>query len=184
MTGREASGQTQRHLRMVPPLPPSQPRPEPVDGSVVRFVKSGYGYVAVRSGAHWETSATSSTGFIDEIMTWPEMWDKARYFELATAMEPVRQPAERDKRLIEESVICFTIADQHWAAIVYQGAYTGFKNRLWYTTLTQAACKGTKLNSYGLWADVMRSAQNIHVVTSWKPLLPWRQAGRGWWEPR
>lgn len=149
------------------------PTTEPPDGSVVRFVKSGYGYVAMRSGKHWETSATQSVGFIDETMPWIEIWMAGRYFELATELTPVRQPAERDKRLVEQSVVCFTLVDEHWAAIAYQGAYTGFKQRSWYTTLTPTACKRAKLRScHGPWVDVMRNAHDINVVTSWKPLHP------------
>ncbi|BBY41676.1 hypothetical protein MMAN_58100 [Mycobacterium mantenii] len=147
--------------------------PEPVDGSMVRFVKSGYGFVAVRSGDRWETSATQSVGFIDEVMAWDDMWLAGRYFELATALDPIKQPAERDKRLVEKSVVCFRLADEHWAAIAYQGSYTGFKQRVWYTTLTTAACKRAKLAScYGQWAEIMPKATDIQVVTSWKPLLP------------
>jgi hypothetical protein len=149
---------------------------------VVRFVKSGYGFVGMRSADCWETSATQSTGFIDEVMSWDEMWLKGRCFELATLIDPVKQPAERDKRLIEESVVCFTVAGEHWAAIAYQGAYTGFKNRLWYTTLTPTARKSAKLDCYGRWADVMRNADDIHVVTSWKPLKSRQHESRWWWQ--
>lgn len=153
---------------------------EPVDGSVVRFIKSGYGYVAVRCGDGWETSSTGSWGFIDESMTWSEMWEKGRYFELATAMEPVKEPPERDKRLVQESVVCFTICGEHWAAIAYQGAYTGFENRNWYTTMTPAARKKADLDSYGPWDEIMCGADDVRVVTSWKVLDPWGESARGW----
>jgi hypothetical protein len=180
---------TDRHLQVAQPVHPLQrerpPTDEPVDGSVVRFVKSGYGYVAVRSGEHWETSATQSVGFIDEVMPWDEMWLEGRYFELATGLDPVRQPAERDKRLVEESVVCFTLADEHWAAIGYQGAYKGLNRRLWFTTLTPAVRKREKLPScYGRWGEIMRNAQDIRVVTSWKPLIPDGSRMSGWWRTR
>lgn len=139
---------------------------------MVRFVKSGYGYVAVRSGGHWETSATKSMGFIDEVMPWQEMWLTGRHFELATGLDPVKQPAERDKRLVEESVVCFALAGEEWAAIAYQGSYKGFNQRLWYTTLTPAVCKREKLDSNGRWSEIMRHSQDIRVVSSWKPLIP------------
>lgn len=179
----------ERHLQVVPPVLPSQrerpPADEPVDGSVVRFVKSGYGYVAVRCGNRWETSATQSVGFIDEVMPWKEMWLNGRYFELATELDPVRQPVERDKRLVEESVVCFALANEHWAAIGYQGAYKGFNQRVWYTTLTPAVLKREKLpGCYGHWAEIMRNAQDIRVVTSWKPLIPDGSRASGRWRVR
>lgn len=150
---------------------------------MVRFIKSGYGYVAVRSGEYWETSATQSVGFIDEVMRWNEIWFNGTYFELAEAFDPVRQPAERDRRLSQESVVCFSLADEHCAAIGYQGTHTGFKQRLWFTTLSPAARKCGKLrSSYGQWAEIMHNAQEIHVVTSWRPLIPdgAKTSGRGW----
>jgi hypothetical protein len=117
------------------------------------------------------------------VMRWNEMWLSGTYFDLACAFDPVRQPAERYRRLGEESVVCFTLADEHWAAIGYQGAYTGFKHRLWFTTLNLAARKGEKLRtSYGQWAEIMHNAQEVHVVTSWQPLIPdgAKTRKRGW----
>lgn len=174
---------TGRHLHAVPSPPPSHDeRPlieEPADGSIVRFKKSGYGYVAVRSGDCWETSATKSEGFIDEVMPWQDMWLSGRYFELATGLDPVRQPAERDKRLVEESVVCFALAGEQWAAIAYQGAYKGFNQRLWFTTLLPAVRKREKLSSYGRWAEIMGNSHDIRVVTSWSPLpYGWRASNR------
>lgn len=163
---------TERHLRLVPTLrSQSQAErrliPEPADGSVVRFVKSGYWYVAIRCGRHWETSATSlGEGFIDQVMSWNQLWDSGRYFELAT-----------DKRLAERSVVLlFTIADKRVAAVGVQGAYRGFNNRLWYTTLTDAASRSAKIACYTTWADIARSCQQVEVVTSWTPLIPLRDA--------
>ncbi len=71
----------------------------------MRFKKSGYGHVAVRAGALWETSSTQSgMDFIDEMTSWEEMWPRGRYFELAVTMGPIMQPAEHDKRLMAQSI--------------------------------------------------------------------------------
>ncbi len=117
-----------------------------------------------------------------EVMSWPQMWAAGRYFELATDLQPIRWPPNKDKRLVEESVVCCTTDAEHWAAIAYQGAYTGFNERLWYSTLTSTAQKRLKLRSYGYWSEMMREAQNIHIVTAWDPLLPWPNATRRGWQ--
>lgn len=179
----------QRHLRLVGPGETKAPvhvssrgeYPQPPDGSVVRFVKSGYGYACIRRGPHWETSATQSVGFIDEIMAWDELWSAGRCFEQADEWAPVKAAPERDARLSEESVVRFTVGDVQHAAIAYQGAYTGFTHRLWFTTRTPAELSLANEPGSGYWNDTMRSAREIQVATSWRPLRGPQPEKRWWW---
>lgn len=79
----------------------------------------------------------------------------------------MRQPAERYRRLGDESVVCLTLANDPLGRNWLSGEYTGFKQRLWFTTLTPAARKCEKLcSSYGQWAEIMNNVKEIHVVTS------------------
>jgi hypothetical protein len=92
---------------------PEPPRvlPEPPDGSVVRFIKGRhYNYVAVRRGAHWETTARGDWGSIDQVMSWRDLDTRVRRFEIATAWDWVQDP-RNDTRVRENlAVVRFTIA--------------------------------------------------------------------------
>ncbi len=148
--------------------------PEPPSGSIVRFSKSGFLYVAVRNGNRWETSATSSgQGFIDKTMLWDEMWSKAGNFEIATRWAEVTNPATRDDRLTNKAIVRFVRDGKLVGAIAIDRAYSGSNSRSWYTTLS----KNSGGKKVGSWSDILPSPQHVEVATGWEPIGPLKVSG-------
>ena len=143
--------------------------PEPPNGSIIRFSKNGFHYVAVRCGDHWETSATASgRGFIDKRMAWDDVWAKGRSVEVASAWAEVQDPPSRDDRLKHQAIVRFVRDDKLVGAIAIDGAYRGFNNRLWYTTLSKSS-GGKKLGS---WLEILPNPQHVEVATGWESIDP------------
>lgn len=152
-----------------PPAPKQWLIPEPPNGSIVRFSKGGFLYVAVRCGSHWETSATASgQGFIDKKMTWEDLWAKGRSCEVATNWAEVKSPANRDRRLVHQAIVRFVRDGKLVGAIAIDGTHTGFNNRRWYTTMTKNF-QGWKVGS---WSEILPSPQHIEVATEWESIVP------------
>lgn len=148
--------------------------PEPPRGSIVRFSKSGFLYVAVRNGDRWETSATSSgQGFIDKTMSWDDMWAKARNFEIATRWAEVTNPATRDDRLTNKAIVRFVRDGKLVGAIAIDRGYSGSNTRSWYTTLS----KNSGGKKVGSWSEILPNPQHVEVATGWQPIVPLEVSG-------
>jgi len=120
---------------------------------------------------------------MDEVMQWSQMWAGGRYFELATELQPIRQPPKKDKRLsVDGAVICCTAGGEHWAAIGYEGYYVGFNERYWYSTLTSTTRKRLKVEGCSRWSQMWDRAENVRVVTAWEQLKQYPDERRRGWE--
>jgi hypothetical protein len=163
--------------RLAPTAPPrpEPPRilPEPPDGSVVRFTKGRhYNYVAVRREQHWETTASSSGGSIDQIMSWSDLSARVRQFEIATAWTPVADERSDPRIRENHAVIRFTIGGLYLAAIGIRSEYR--QETDWYTTITDDL-EGPPIVSFGSsfadWTDIATYGAHIQVVTAWAALI-------------
>ena len=162
-------------LPMLTPIPPMPPTTvaissEPPDGSLVRFDKSGgsYNYVAVRRGDHWQTTATSDWGSINEVMTWKDLARRVRKFDVAVAWAPV-DPHD-DPRVREYlAVTRFTINGLYLAAINVDDGGTLEGN--WYTTISDRAEDDLPFGDYADWSEILTYGQHVQVVTSWAQLI-------------
>ena len=127
-------------LTPIPPLPPTTVAisSEPPDGSVVRFDNSGgsYNYVAVRRDDHWQTTATSDWGSINEVMMWKDLARRVRKFDVAVAWAPVDP---RDDPRVREylAMTRFTTNGLYLAAVNVDDSGTLEGN--WYTTISDPA---------------------------------------------
>ncbi len=158
------------HLAPLPVVPPPPPRPipvEPPDGSVVRFTMGGhYTYVAVRRGNHWETTS-SSTGSIEDVMTWQNLAPRVRTFEIATEWAPVA--AQGDTRVCEcKAVVRFTIGAVYLAAVNIDDC--GRVEGDWYTTVTEGTAVDLPFGDFAQWSEISRHGTHIQVATAWRRL--------------
>lgn len=151
---------------------PSSPpiRPEPPDGSLVRFTRARrYNYIAVRRGNHWETSASTDLGSIDQIMSWPELAARVRTFDIATAWDWVTD-ARNDPRVRDYlAVVRFTIAGLYLAAINVCDDHD--QAGRWYTTITDELAERLPIGSVARWPEITRYGEYIQVVTTWAQAL-------------
>ncbi|WP_329405746.1 TerD family protein [Nocardia vinacea] len=156
------------------PLPPtrleSRPKPaEPLDGSVVRFDKSGghYQFVAVRRGNIWETTATGDQGSFTEVMSWKDLAARVRKFDIATAWSPVHQ--HEDSRVREYlAVVRFTIGRTHLAAI--NVCADGREGGAWYTTTTERNRQQLPFGDRAEWSEIVCNGRDIQMATAWVQL--------------
>jgi hypothetical protein len=151
------------------PAPKQRLITEPPNGSIIRFSKSGFHYVAVRCGDHWETSATASgQGFIDKRMSWEDLWERGRNVEVAIAWDEVQDPPSRDGRLKHQAIVRFVRDGEPVGAIAIDGGYGEFNNRRWYTTMSKRA-GGKKVGS---WFEILPDPQHVEVATGWESIVP------------
>ncbi|MFE9327633.1 hypothetical protein ACIHDR_38265 [Nocardia sp. NPDC052278] len=158
-------------LNPLPPMrPASRPKPaEPMDGSVVRFDKSGghYNFVAVRRGNVWATTATGDQGSFTEVMSWKDLAARVRKFDIATAWSPVRQ--HEDSRVREYlAVVRFTIGRTQSAAI--NVCADGRVGGAWYTTMTERDKQHLPFGDRTEWSEMVCNARDIQMATAWVQL--------------
>jgi len=152
-------------LQPLPPVPWPPAPPEPPDGSLVRFARGRYNYVAVRSGAHWETTATTDWGGVTPVMSWRELATPTRKFEYASGWTPV--DPHNDPRIREHlAVVRFPIDGQ------YVGAINIAEDRrdegYWYTTLTEQAEQRLSVGCGSSWSQISRLGRFIETPTTWE----------------
>ncbi len=149
--------------------PVSKPLPvEPPDGSILRFSRGSYNYVAVRRGATWETTSTGNGGTISQVMSWANLGSRVRSFDIATGFVPVdRRGDARTRQSL--AVVRFTMGGHYLAAInvCSRGSEEGY----WYTTVTEAVADRLPFADYADWSDIARHGQHVQVVSEWTQLL-------------
>ncbi|GGN94209.1 TerD family protein [Nocardia rhizosphaerihabitans] len=148
--------------------PVSKPLPvEPPDGSILRFSRGGYNYVAVRRGGSWETTSTGSGGAIDQVMSWTNLGSQVRKFDIATGFAPIDRPGDTRTRQ-SLAVVRFTMSGHYLAAI--NVCSRGSEEGDWYTTVTESVADRLPFADYAGWADIAQYGQHIQVVSAWTPL--------------
>ncbi|MGS2809918.1 TerD family protein [Nocardia sp. MW-W600-9] len=161
-----AAGPLLEPLPLVQPVSKPLP-PEPPDGSILRFNRGRYSYVAARRGERWETTASGMGGAIDQVMRWADLGARVRGFDVATGFAPV---ARRDDPRVRQSlaVVRFTIGANYLAAINI--CSRGSEEGDWYTTVTESVSPLLPISDYAGWSDILRYGQHIQVVSEWTPL--------------
>ncbi|MEV4209160.1 TerD family protein [Nocardia salmonicida] len=145
--------------------PVSNPLPaEPPDGSIIRFGRGSYNYVAVRRGSSWETTSTGSGGPIDQVMSWPNLGSRLRKFDIATGFAPTDRHDDAQTRQ-SLAVVRFTAGGHYLAAINITPR--GSENSTWYTTATESIADRLPLSSYTSWPEIAQHGQHIQVVSEW-----------------
>ncbi|MFD3707641.1 TerD family protein [Nocardia sp. NPDC058658] len=148
--------------------PVSRPLPvEPPDGSILRFARGSYTFVAVRRGSSWETTSTGNGGAIEQVMSWTNLGTRARTFDIATGFAPVER---RGDTLTRQSlaVIRFTVGNHYLAAI--NVCSRGSDEGDWYTTVTDAAARRLPFGDLASWPEIAQHGQHIQVVSAWTQL--------------
>lgn len=154
-------------LTPIAPLP-LRVAPEPPDGSLVRFAKfSGrYNYVAVRRGDHWETTSTTDRGSMDELMSWQDLAERIRTFELVYEWSPV--DPRGDPRVREPfAVVRFTINGLYLAAVNIDQARS--EEGDWYTTISDDAERKLPFGDCATWRQIQHFGRHIEVAMRWAP---------------
>ncbi|WP_280217584.1 TerD family protein [Nocardia neocaledoniensis] len=150
--------------------PVSKPLPvEPPDGSVLRFSRGGYNYVAVHRGANWETTSTGNGGAITQVMSWASLGTRVRSFDIATGFAPVNPRGDARTRQ-SLAVVRFTMGGHYLAAINVSSS--GSEEGDWYTTVTDAVADRLPFADYADWSDISRYGQHVQVVSEWTPISP------------
>ncbi|WP_084760735.1 TerD family protein [Nocardia mangyaensis] len=140
---------------------------EPSDGSILRFSRGGYNYVAVRRGESWETTSTGGGGAISQVMSWTNLGSRVRKFDIARGFAPVE--GSGDTRIRQSlAVVRFTMGG-HYLAAINVGS-TGSEEGVWYTTVTESAAGRLSFADYASWPDIAQHGQSIQVVSQWTPL--------------
>lgn len=148
--------------------PVSRPVPiEPPDGSILRFTRGSYTFVAVRRGSNWETTSTGSGGAIEQVMSWTNLGSCARTFDIATGFEPVERHGNALTRQ-SLAIIRFTVGNHYVAAI--NVCARGSDEGDWYTTVTDSAAHRLPFGDLTSWPEITQHGQHIQVVSAWTPL--------------
>lgn len=152
-------------LAPIAPLP-LRVAPEPPDGSLVRFTKfSGrYNYVAVRRGDHWETTSTTDRGSMDELMSWRDLAERIRTFDLVYEWSPV-DPRGDPRVLAPFAVVRFTINGLYLAAINIDQDRS--EDGDWYTTISDDAERKLPFGDCATWQQIRQFGRCIEVASRW-----------------
>lgn len=156
---------------LLQPLPLIQPvarpvPPEPPDGSLVRFDRSGYTYLAVRRGPLWETTASGSGGTIDQQMAWPDLTRHLRKFDIATEFAPIDNHGDPRTRH-HLAAIRFIVDSNYLAALNI--STTGDHDGDWYTTVTTTAARHLPIYEFTTWPEISEHGHHIQIASSWTP---------------
>lgn len=150
-----------QHLAPKPPAPPRPTPPEPPDGSVIRFVRSRYTFIAIRRGTTWETSASGDWGPISEAMRWTDLAKRLRTFEVAAGWEPI---GRHDRRLSDHLAVVHFFAGGYPMAALHIND-SGYSS--WYGTMTEAMEARLPFYKNSEWSDIAMNSQHHQLVTRW-----------------